>query len=159
MTRHPRSRIAAAGLFPSLAPLAPQILGNARIGIGTLMACHGAQKVFGAFGGPPAGAPAWVVWTAGPIELIAGSLLAVGLGSRGAAFLLSGLMAFAYFLGHAGRGFWPILNGGELAIAYCWVTLYLAAQGPGAWALDNLRDRGPAVARAVEPEDRGMQAA
>jgi putative oxidoreductase len=50
-------------------------------------------------------------------------------------------MAFAYFLGHAGKGFWPILNGGELAIVYSWLSLYLAAQGPGAWALDNLRSR------------------
>jgi putative oxidoreductase len=57
-------------------------------------------------------------------------------------------MAFAYFLGHAGKGFWPILNGGELAIVYSWLSLYLAAQGPGAWAFDNLRrpaDTAPAV--------------
>jgi putative oxidoreductase len=65
--------------------------------------------------------------------------MAIGLFSRGAAFLMSGLMAAAYFMAHASRGFWPILNGGELAIVYSWVSLYLVAWGPGAWALDNLR--------------------
>jgi putative oxidoreductase len=118
---------------------APQVLGATRILVGIMLACHGAQKVLGAFGGVPEGVPALIVWVAGPIELIGGALLAAGLFTRGAGFLMSGLMAFAYFLGHASKGFWPILNGGELAIAYCWVSLYLAAQGPGAWALDNLR--------------------
>ena len=132
-------------------PLASGILGAARILVGVLLACHGAQKVFGAFGGPPAGAPAFVVWVAGPIELVGGVLLVVGLLARGTAFLMSGLMAFAYFIGHASRGFWPILNGGELAIAYCWFSLYLAAHGPGAWALDNRRaPRAPAPTLELE---------
>lgn len=127
--------------FAPLQPLAPRILGATRVIVGVLLACHGAQKLFGAFGGPPAGAPALVVWVAGLIELVGGPLLAVGLVARSTAFLMSGLMAFAYFIAHAGRGFWPILNGGELAIAYCFFSLYVAAQGPGAWALDNLRGR------------------
>ena len=116
---------------------ASMILGATRILTGTMFACHGAQKVLGAFGGVPAGAPAGIIWTAGSIELAGGVLLALGLFSRSAAFLSSGLMAFAYFIGHAGNGFWPILNGGELAILYCWLFLYMAAHGPGAWALDN----------------------
>ena len=66
-------------------------------------------------------------------------MLAVGLFTRPAAFLLSGLMAFAYFMGHAPKGFWPIVNQGELPIIYSWLALYLATQGPGAWSLDGLR--------------------
>lgn len=128
-------------MFDRLKGLAPQILGITRLLVGALLACHGAQKVLGIFGGVPEGAPAFVVWIAGPIELVGGALMAVGLFSRGAAFLMSGLMAFAYFLGHAPQGFWPILNGGELAIAYSWLSLYFAAHGPGAWALDNARGR------------------
>ena len=119
---------------------APRILGITRMLAGLNFATHGAQKVLGAFGGIPAGAaPPAIIWTAGPIELIGGALIAIGLFTRSAAFLSSGLMAFAYFIGHAGQGFWPKVNGGELAVLYCWIFLYLAAQGPGAWALDNLR--------------------
>src|ERR671910_925303 len=89
-----------------------------------------------------------ILGIAGSIELFGGALMAIGLFSRVAAFLMSGLMAFAYFMAHAPQGFWPILNGGELAIAYSWLSLYLAAQGPGAWALDNLRAAGNEGARA-----------
>ncbi len=158
MTRQTCSRTGERReMFATLQSLSPQILGITRILVGVLLACHGAQKVPGAFGGVPAGVPAVVVWVAGPIELIGGALLAAGLVARGAAFVMSGLMAFAYFIGHAGRGFWPILNGGELAIAYCWFTLYVAAHGPGAWALDNLRTRRD-VASTAEPAGRGIQA-
>jgi putative oxidoreductase len=124
-----------------LAAFAPQILGLSRILLGVMFTCHGAQKLLGAFGGIPAGAPAFIVWGAGLIELVGGALIALGLFTRGAAFLSSGLMAFAYFMGHAPKGFWPILNGGELAIVYCWFLLYLAAQGGGAFALDNQLSR------------------
>ena len=136
-------------MFTRLSRRAPEILAVTRVLVGILLASHGAQK-FGAFGGVPAGAPGFIVWIAGPIELFGGALLALGLFTRGTAFLTSGLMAFAYFLGHAGSGFWPILNGGELAIVYSWLSLYLAAQGPGAWALDNGRRRtGEAPAPAA----------
>jgi putative oxidoreductase len=124
-------------MFSKLSRLAPQVLGVTRILVGILLACHGAQKLLGAFGGIPAGVPGFIVWIAGPIELFGGALLTLGLLTRPTAFLTSGLMAFAYFMAHAGKGFWPILNGGELAIVYSWFSLYLAAQGPGAWALDN----------------------
>lgn len=122
--------------------LPPRILCLTRILAGTMFACHGAQKLFGAFGGMPPGVPMTaIIWTAGSIELAGGILIALGLFSRVAAFVASGLMAFAYFLGHARNGFWPISNGGELAVLYCWLFLYIAAHGPGAWALDNLRRR------------------
>jgi putative oxidoreductase len=128
-------------MLAKLSRFSPQILGVTRVLAGVLLACHGAQKVLGAFGGVPAGVPGFIVWIAGPIELVGGGLITVGVLTRGTSFLMSGLMAFAYFLGHAGKGFWPIQNGGELAIVYSWLSLYLAAQGPGAWALDNRRHR------------------
>ena len=131
-----------------------RILAITRILLGLSLSCHGAQKLLGAFGGSFTGTPdpAWVVWGAGPIELIGGPLIAAGLFTRFASFLTSGLMASAYFIAHAPQGFWPILNGGELAIAYCWLSFYFTAHGPGAWAVDNLRSPVPighAVGRAV----------
>jgi putative oxidoreductase len=125
------------GAVNKLGAFAPHILGATRILVGILFGCHGAQKLLGAFGGPHEGTPAAILWTAGPIELLGGALIALGLFTRPAAFLSSGLMAFAYFMAHAPKGFWPLLNGGELAIVYCWFFLYVAAQGPGAWALDS----------------------
>jgi putative oxidoreductase len=116
--------------------------------LGVMLTCHGAQKLLGALGGTAD--PPWVEWGAGPIELLGGPLLAAGLFTRIASFLASGLMAGAYFIAHAPQGFWPILNGGELAITFCWLFLYFAAHGPGAWAVDNLRSREPvALARAA----------
>jgi putative oxidoreductase len=140
-------------MFKHLSRRAPEILAVTRIFVGILLASHGAQK-FGAFGGVPAGVPGFIVWIAGPIELFGGALLALGLFTRGTAFLTSGLMAFAYFMGHAGKGFWPILNGGELAIVYSWLSLYLAAQGPGAWALDALRGGADAAQAPAAHEPR-----
>jgi putative oxidoreductase len=78
---------------------------------------------------------------AGILELFGGALLLVGLHTRPVAFILSGLMAFAYFLAHAPRSFFPILNGGELAALYCFVFFYLAFAGGGAWSLDALQRR------------------
>jgi putative oxidoreductase len=120
---------------------APRILGITRILAGAMFTCYGAQKLFGAFGGMPPGAPRWIILTAGPIEFVCGILIALGLFTRSAAFLASGLMAFAYFKGHAVNGPWPTVNHGDLPILYCWLFLYIAAQGPGAWALGNLRRR------------------
>jgi putative oxidoreductase len=76
---------------------------------------------------------------AGVIELVGGALVLVGLFTRPAAFILSGQMAVAYFMAHAPQGFFPLLNQGELAALYCFVFLYLAAAGGGAWSLDELR--------------------
>ena len=130
-------------MFDWLQKQAPRVLGITRILFGIMMACHGAQKAFLLFGGLPPGVPPFIRWGAGGIELAGGALLAVGLFTRPAAFLLSGLMAFAYFMGHAPKGFLPIVNQGELAVIYCWLALYFAAQGPGAWSLDGLRGGRP----------------
>jgi putative oxidoreductase len=80
---------------------------------------------------------------AGILEVVGGSLLLVGLFTRPVAFVMSGLMAFAYFLVHAPRGFWTLPNGGDLAVVYCFAFLYLAAAGGGAWSLDRLLRRKP----------------
>ncbi len=80
-------------------------------------------------------------WIAGLLELVGGALLLIGLCTRPVAFVLSGLMAFAYFLGHAPRGFYPLTNGGNLAVLLCFVCLYFAAAGGGTWSLDALLRR------------------
>ena len=121
--------------------MAPRILGIMRILTGIMFACYGLMKTFGLFGGVPPGTPGYFVWFVGPMELIGGVLIALGLFTRITAFVCSGQMAVAYFWGHAPGGFWPILNGGTPAILYCWFFLYIAAQGPGSFALDNLRRR------------------
>jgi putative oxidoreductase len=107
---------------------------------GALFACHGAQKLFGAFGGQVmTGNP--LMLTAGVIELAGGILIALGLFTSIAAFVASGLMAVAYFKAHALNGFWPIENKGELAVLYCFLFLYLAARGSGALSVDAARRR------------------
>jgi putative oxidoreductase len=126
--------------------LAPKILGIARIIAGLMFFTHGAQKVLGWFGGMPPGVPFWIRGIGGTIELVGGLLIALGLFTRPVAFLCSGMMAVAYFHGHAmpAQGidfFLPKQNKGELAVMYCWFFLYLSAAGPGAFALDNLRRR------------------
>ena len=73
---------------------------------------------------------------AGLLEMVGGGLLLVGLFTRPVAFLLSGEMAFAYFIGHAGKGFWPMLNGGAEAVTFCFLWLYISAAGAGPWSLD-----------------------
>ena len=78
---------------------------------------------------------------AGLLELGGGALLLVGLFTRPVAFVLSGLMAFAYFIGHAAGGFWPVLNGGAPAVIFCFVWLYISAAGGGPWSLDALMRR------------------
>ena len=82
-----------------------------------------------------------LVWFAGVIEVVGGTLLLLGLFTRPVAFILSGEMAFAYFIGHAGHGFWPVLNQGAPAIFYCFTFLYMSAAGPGPWSLDALLAR------------------
>ena len=124
---------------------APWALAGLRFLAGIMFALHGAQKILGWFGGIPPEAKGWMTTTAGWMEMIGGVLLAVGLLTRPVAFLCSGLMAVAYFYGHAGNGsFLPTVNGGELAVLYCWLYLYLWLRGPGALALDNVVHRRPA---------------
>lgn len=121
-----------------LGRFAPQIFAVTRILTGVMFACHGAQKLLPVFGGPMANRPP-LMTLAGTIELGAGTLIALGLFASYAAFLASGTMAAAYFMGHFPKGFWPVENHGDLAIVYCWFFLFLAAHGPGPWSLDWLR--------------------
>jgi len=125
----------------NLTRYAPQILGLFRILAGAMFAMHGAQKIFGMFGGMPPGVQPWIRYGAGYIELIGGALIMLGLFTRPVAFICSGTMAVAYFYGHVyGTGsFIPKVNQGEPAVLYCWLFLYIAAQGPGAFALDKRR--------------------
>ncbi len=130
-------------MFSALAAQSDRIFAIMRILVGINLTTHGTQKLLGWFGGLPEGVPAFITYVAGPIELVGGVLIVVGLFSRPAAFVCSGLMAAAYFLGHVNPGgFWPILNQGEVAIAYCWIFLYLAARGPGTWSIDGARAGG-----------------
>ncbi|HYR96882.1 MAG TPA: DoxX family protein [Candidatus Binatus sp.] len=110
-----------------------------RIVTGFLFLWHGMQKVFGFPGELPAGAPAAIIWTSGPIELVGGTLVMIGLFTRWAAFLSSGLMAFAYWMGHGWRALLPLINQGELAALYCFAFLHIAARGPGIWSMDGPR--------------------
>jgi putative oxidoreductase len=110
-----------------------------RVVVGLLFACHGAQKILGALGGHRATDAQGTI--AGAIELGGGLLIAVGLLTGFAAFLASGLMAFAYFMVHAQGGFWPILNKGELAVVYCFLFLYSASRGSGPYGLDAMMRR------------------
>ena len=106
-----------------------------RVVAGLLFACHGAQKLFGVLGGQVAGEPMMIL--AGVIELAGGLLIAVGLFTPIVAFIASGEMAVAYFMAHVPQGFWPIQNGGELAALYCFLFLYVAARGGGAYSVDG----------------------
>ena len=106
-----------------------------RIVAGFLFLWHGLQKVFG-FPGEMPPMPGFIRWIAGPIELVGGLLVMIGLFTRGAAFLSSGLMAFAYWMGHGFQALLPVINKGELAALYCFVLLYISARGPGIWSLD-----------------------
>jgi len=122
-----------------------------RVVAGLMLAQHGVQKLFGMLTPPDQPARALEAfsrnWIAGVLEVTLGPLLALGLCTRVVAFVLSGELAFAYFLVHAKNGFWPILNRGELAALYCFVFLYLSARGGGRYSLDALlaRRRGEPV--------------
>ena len=113
-----------------------------RIVAGILYACHGAQKLFGAFGAQPMTSNPMML-AAGIIEFVGGILIAVGFLTPWAAFIASGQMAAAYFMAHAKGGFWPIVNKGELAVVYCFAFLYVAARGAGPYSVDGMMRRKP----------------
>lgn len=125
-----------------------------RVMAGLMLMQHGVQKLFGALGGyrgEPGNTAELVsrAGLAGVLETFVAALLVIGLFTRPVAFLLSGLMAFAYFIAHAPDGFWPILNRGELAALYCFVFFYLSARGGGRYSIDALRgDRTTGPSRA-----------
>lgn len=124
---------------------APYLLSILRIVVAFLFIQVGTAKIF-AFpaaimpggGTAPAGSLPWI---AGVLETVGGSLLLLGLFTRPVAFILSGEMAVAYFIGHAPQGFWPVLNQGAPAVFYCFLFLYLSAAGPGPWSLDARRGK------------------
>lgn len=119
-------------------PFENQTYAALRIMAGALFACHGLQKLFG-FPLPAPDAPAFVIYVAGGIELVGGVLILIGLMTRWAAFLSSGLMAAAYWMAHGLNDVFPIVNKGELAALYCFVFLFIAARGAGIWSVDGTR--------------------
>jgi putative oxidoreductase len=124
-------------MFDRFSAWQPQLLSVLRIMSGALFLQHGTAKVLGfpvVEGVPPPGLS--LAGMSGPLELILGVLLVLGLFTRPAAFLAAGFCAVAYWMVHGVNGFFPILNGGELAALYCFVFLYICAAGPGPWSLD-----------------------
>ena len=127
-----------------LSEWSPRLLSVLRIMAALLYLSHGTQKLLG-FPGMPGGRPMPDLLSlqgiSGVLELVLGTLLALGLFTRPVAYVASGHIAFAYFIGHAPRSFFPALNNGDAAILFCFVFLYLAAAGPGPWSLDATRMR------------------
>ena len=119
---------------PILGGMSEGLYALMRFVVGGLFACHGAQKLFGVLGG--AGHPHGKFLVAGIIEFGGGVLIALGLFATVAAFVAAGEMAVAYFTVHVHGGFWPIVNRGELAVAYCFIFLFIAAKGSGALSID-----------------------
>ncbi|MFF5184853.1 DoxX family protein [Streptomyces sp. NPDC000345] len=131
----------------------PYALGLFRIVVGLLFACHGAASLFGVLGGAvgtdggTVDAGTWPGWYAAVIQLVCGSLVLLGLGTRAAAFLASGSMAYAYFKVHQPNALWPLENGGEASAMFCWAFLLLVFTGSGALGLDRLFARRTAARR------------
>jgi putative oxidoreductase len=119
-----------------LGRVAPQLYALTRIVVGLLFACHGAQKLFGLFGGSQMPLVS-KLGLAGVIEFFGGLMIALGFLTGTTAFIASGEMAYAYFTMHSPKGNVPIQNGGELAALYCFVFLYIAARGVGVWGIDK----------------------
>jgi putative oxidoreductase len=117
---------------------APFLQSALRMAAAAVFIPHGLQKLLGMFGSPGTAPMLSQMWVAGVLELFGGTLMLLGLFSRPVAFVLSGEMAAAYFQAHAPRGQWPIQNGGELAVLFCFIWLFFAAAGPGPWSLDAI---------------------
>ena len=116
----------------------PVMLAVLRIVTALIFMEHGTQKLLGFPAGSNPQPPLFSLYGfAGILELVGGILILLGLFTRPVAFILAGEMAFAYFMGHASRAFFPVNNGGDAAILYCFVFLYFVFSGPGAWSLDR----------------------
>jgi putative oxidoreductase len=130
-------------LESTLSPWTPRVLSLVRIVAGLIFLEHGTQKLLGF---PPGGRVVEAMslsWWSGVVELLAGLAITLGLLTRPAAFLASGTMAFAYWIAHAPQNFFPVNNGGDAAILYCFLFLYLVFAGPGPWSLDAALRRTP----------------
>jgi putative oxidoreductase len=127
----------------NVARFAPHALAALRIIAAALFLAHGLVKLVGFPAGAPPGEQPLVtlLGLAGVVETITGALMILGLFTRSAALIASGEMAVAYWLFHAPRSLYPVVNGGDAAILFCFVFLYIAVAGPGALSLDGLRDR------------------
>ncbi len=132
-----------------LGTYAPYLYALLRIVAGLMFAMHGSQKLFGIPGGKDPVALFSMMGLAGVVELVGGLLIALGLFASIAAFIASGQMAAAYFMAHAPQAALPLLNGGETALLYCFLFLYIAARGSGVWSLDSLRTRRRTVGARV----------
>lgn len=135
LDRRKRPR-AACGVNQTIGKYSGYVYAVLRIVTGLMFACHGAQKLFGMFGGK--GGAEGMMLVGAIIELACGFLIALGLLTRPAAFLASGMMAVAYFMAHFPGGFLPIVNKGELAVVYCFVFLYIFTRGGGLMSVDSL---------------------
>jgi putative oxidoreductase len=126
----------------------PRMLSVLRIVAALIFMAHGTQKLLGFPAGDFSPEVLSLSWIAGMLELFGGAALVLGIFTRPVAFVLSGLMAFAYWMAHAPQSFFPVANGGDAAILYCFVFLYLVFAGPGPWSLDALLGRERRVAPA-----------
>ena len=142
----------------------PYVLGLFRIVVSLLFACHGAASLFGVLGGAAGSggtldAGTWPGWYAAVIQLVGGGLVLLGLGTRPAAVICSGSMAYAYFKVHQPGALWPLENGGEAPAMFCWAFLLLAFTGSGAFGLDRLLSRRSSEQEQSTPERRTPVAA
>lgn len=140
----------------------PYVLALFRVVVALLFVCHGAASLFGVLGGGMGHAPAvgqWPGWWAALIQLVGGVFVLLGLGTRGAAMVCSGSMAFAYFTQHQPHELLPIQNGGEPAVMFCWAFLVIMFFGPGTWALGSVvgRLRGGAAVAVPAPVPQGVK--
>lgn len=140
-------------LYARLTTYSPHLLGILRIVSAYAFMLHGSQKLFSFPAASQMGEPPLfsLMGFAGVLELFGGLLILVGLFTRPVAFILSGQMAFAYFMAHAPQSFWPVLNGGDAAILYCFVFLFLVTAGPGRFAIDNLMGNERVRTRTTDP--------
>ncbi|MFI1827075.1 DoxX family protein [Streptomyces sp. NPDC020412] len=148
--------MANSSLSSSLNRYQPYAISAFRIVVGLLFACHGAASLFGLFGvadNATVEAGTWPGWYAAVIQLVGGSLVLLGIGTRSAAFVSSGSMAYAYFKVHQPEGLFPLENSGEASAMFCWAFLLLIFTGPGAFALDKVFTRSAGTTVTTRSSD------